>query len=498
MKKFFKKIEKNKILFSIFMLICFLIFEFFIDGLYGYVIPGFEGILGFIGNNIYITDSGQHLMSEVFIAVCIMPVLIIFKNTYIFHQKVISFKNRMKLIWPFLLEIFVIFVTTFISVGGFKYFNLKEVLISVVLFIFVGIFEEFLCRGWLLNEFLERFSSNKKGVFFSLLMSSLIFGFMHVTNIITMGQSVDQTIVQIIMACFMGMGLGAIYLRTNNIWTVVFLHFFYDFSINMVNMNITTSCFAHQEQLLSFQLIISLLLNIAITAPAWLCIFDVFSERSIKNVTGENYTADVKIHPVALPVKLSIAGLICLIQIASVFAGPNIDSCMLYPSEKVDEYTIISSTVKNYNIELTDNLILENNTLEENNTVVDNYNLALTYDETGLLIKLNDSTLKYDFENIANLYVINKNGKYLVAFLVSYADGGVVYYSDYVTLDNIKDADFMKKFKKSFTKLEIPSVIKIGSIKMKNDEYLLFQTEYTSNYYINDKNELVALELEVE
>ena len=84
-------------------------------------------------------------------------------------------------------------------------------------------------------------------------MSSLIFGFMHVTNIITMGQPVNQTIVQIIMACFMGMGLGAIYLRTNNIWTVVFLHFFYDFSINMVNMNITTSCFAHQEQLPSIE-----------------------------------------------------------------------------------------------------------------------------------------------------------------------------------------------------------------------------------------------------
>ena len=32
----------------------------------------------------------------------------------------------------------------------------------------VGVAEEFLCRGWLFNEFLERFGETKKGVWFSI------------------------------------------------------------------------------------------------------------------------------------------------------------------------------------------------------------------------------------------------------------------------------------------------------------------------------------------
>ena len=109
--------------------------------------------------------------------------------------------------------------------GGLSIINL------IVGCFFVGVAEEFLCRGWLLNEFLERFGDTKKGVWYSIFVSGIIFGLIHLGNIYSMGQSVPQTIIQVISAAGTGIVFGLIYYKTKNIWSVVVLHGLWDFSI---------------------------------------------------------------------------------------------------------------------------------------------------------------------------------------------------------------------------------------------------------------------------
>lgn len=91
--------------------------------------------------------------------------------------------------------------------------------------IFVGIFEEFLFRGLLLNILLEKTKHMQyKGMIWSLLLSSLIFGLIHLLNLFDTPELINSTIVQIFFGIFTGVFLGALYLRYRNIWVVVFYH----------------------------------------------------------------------------------------------------------------------------------------------------------------------------------------------------------------------------------------------------------------------------------
>ena len=170
--------------------------------------------------------QGNLIIGEAVLAALVLIVMLLFKNSYVFTQK------REKVTKGLYYGLFYIicalmFTLTFVSgfKGGLAVINL---LIGCFL---IGVAEEFLCRGWLLNEFLERFGSTKKGVWYSIIISGLIFGLMHLGNIVSMGQDVATTLGQVISAASTGIVLGLIYYKTKNIWSVVILHGFWDFSL---------------------------------------------------------------------------------------------------------------------------------------------------------------------------------------------------------------------------------------------------------------------------
>ena len=45
------------------------------------------------------TDSGQSIFYEVIWFMCLIPVLLLFNNKYILHEKHMSLKNTLKIIW---------------------------------------------------------------------------------------------------------------------------------------------------------------------------------------------------------------------------------------------------------------------------------------------------------------------------------------------------------------------------------------------------------------
>lgn len=106
---------------------------------------------------------------------------------------------------------------------------LPQIAIFVAAIAGVGITEEFIFRGTILNLFMDKFDKTQKGIYVSIAISSIIFGIAHITNIFS-GVSIKSSFIQAVGATVLGALLSAIYLRTKNIWVVVILHALMDFS----------------------------------------------------------------------------------------------------------------------------------------------------------------------------------------------------------------------------------------------------------------------------
>lgn len=215
-----KKKKPNVILYTIFMIIVFLgITEL---GIWGY------------GSGTLITafssyPQGTLVLSEAVLAALVLIVMLLFKNSYVFTQPREKFSKGL-FYGLFYIIGSIIFVLMFGVMASFK-FNPFVILNLIIGCFLIGVAEEFLCRGWLLNEFLERYGDSKKGVWYSIIISGIIFGLIHLGNIYTMGQDIPRTISQALSAAGTGIFLGLIYYKTKNIWSVIFLHGFWDFSL---------------------------------------------------------------------------------------------------------------------------------------------------------------------------------------------------------------------------------------------------------------------------
>ena len=107
--------------------------------------------------------------------------------------------------------------------------SLYLIIIVIIEQIFVGVFEEYLFRGLVLNVLLEKMKNDRfKNKIATVILSSLFFGAVHLLNLFSEPRMINATIAQVFYATFIGIFLGVLYLRTNNIWVVVFYHAIYD------------------------------------------------------------------------------------------------------------------------------------------------------------------------------------------------------------------------------------------------------------------------------
>jgi membrane protease YdiL (CAAX protease family) len=67
----------------------------------------------------------------------------------------------------------------------------------------------------------------------SLILSSLLFGLYHLSNLHV--QPLDVTIAQVLQTVGLGMIFGAIYLKTGNLLMPILTHFCWDFFVTLVN-----------------------------------------------------------------------------------------------------------------------------------------------------------------------------------------------------------------------------------------------------------------------
>ena len=179
--------------------------------------------LGYIKDIDMITNSITRFTAGIFL----MLVLMGFGRRDLF-----TFKNLKK-------SLLIIIPAILISINNFPIIayldgraNLTEPFYRVILFLIeclsVGFFEEILFRGILLIILIEKLNHLKNGMFVSVLISSLIFGFLHLVNLFE-GASISSTMLQVGYSFLMGMLWAVIYLKTGNLWLVMILHATYNF-----------------------------------------------------------------------------------------------------------------------------------------------------------------------------------------------------------------------------------------------------------------------------
>ncbi len=102
-----------------------------------------------------------------------------------------------------------------------------QILVFVATVLLIGLAEETFFRGVVANLFLDKFGNDSAGVWCATIGSGMVFGLMHLSNL--MSSDTVGVLVQVVSACAMGMALTAIYYRCRNIWVLILVHAFVDF-----------------------------------------------------------------------------------------------------------------------------------------------------------------------------------------------------------------------------------------------------------------------------
>ena len=138
-----KKERMNVYVFSILMFIIF-VATFYVVHIY---------LRSFLFSNVFSNIHTYDIIGEAILAILAFIVLLFWKNSYVFTQKQEKFIPSLRYGWFYL----IMGVVFFGLYGSASMNNVPGVINTAIFALLVGIYEEFLCRGWLLNEFLERY-----------------------------------------------------------------------------------------------------------------------------------------------------------------------------------------------------------------------------------------------------------------------------------------------------------------------------------------------------
>lgn len=94
--------------------------------------------------------------------------------------------------------------------------------------LFIGIFEEMAFRGVFFLMILEKRRSTKRQIIYSTVISSAVFGGVHLLNLLA-GAGAGDVILQMGYSFLIGGMCAVVLLKTKNIWLPVMLHAVYDF-----------------------------------------------------------------------------------------------------------------------------------------------------------------------------------------------------------------------------------------------------------------------------
>lgn len=122
----------------------------------------------------------------------------------------------------------ILFIAFYLGLTPFDHSpTMLRVLIESILYnVSLAIIEELYVRGLLLNTFRSVFAKRRRGVLWAVVLSSAIFGLGHIPG--ALGQPLPVIIGQVIWTFGLGIFLGAVYVKTANLWCVILFHYIFN------------------------------------------------------------------------------------------------------------------------------------------------------------------------------------------------------------------------------------------------------------------------------
>lgn len=452
------KKKRNIIVFFVIMVIALYLFDQIMYQLYP-----------IITRMILYGKFGREALIEGVCAILILIVLLLFKNSYVFTEKKEGFFKSL-IIGGYI----VLFSTLMLGLSSLKVTGNVDLLDLGSLAIFcllIGIFEEFLCRGWIQNEFIERFASNRKQIILSIFLSAFIFGGIHISNIWIGGQSVIDTIAQIIQATGIGFLFGAIYYRTKNIWSVVFLHGYWDFALFVGELNIIKACTQGDA---SLEYKIAILATSTLLALMYITIglFILRKHKTKGLIKGEELTPEEETKSKKQSKKYIFCAIVFFFISLEIPLPEIEETCYTYEDKEVYFQEITYPIYTEYTI------------------TKDNTNIKIFLDDNNKLNFQNITTeekVSFNKEYVDSFIIVEDNGIYKIAIIAynKYGTDTELYYTE-LTIENLNNLQDINKLFSYIDKA--PTMEKLAYINSENTKYIIIETLDNEQLLFDDQD----------
>ena len=439
---------------------------------YGILLVFGSNIAGLLYQTLFYGKYNTMFISELVILLFALIMLLLGKRLSILKPCGKSIIYGIKRGMP----IFVVsLISLFSSLTGIlgENLNIPNLISLIILAITIGMAEEFFFRGFIQGEIVDAYGKSRKQVIISVVVSGVIFGLVHLTNALS-GQDIITTLMQVLQASSLGILLGSIYFITKNIWSVVFLHAFYDFAIMLSEVNSYKDCINSTDistVMLIFTLVVSLIYVVIYLVGAYLNL----QKRHVNEYIGEEVTDEiiVKDRENATKAKKLVIVVIVLLFLASP----------LIPADEVENFQICY-TYENVDINGEINFALDNEfVLNDVKLYVDDYNLVMES------IDGENKTVIETLENdIYDIYVYEIDSNYHILL-----NANEILYYGVVNKDSVAvTSEFTSILINSFQKYDVPEIMDIGKLESNDGVYPLIKS-YVSDYFIIKDDKVMVI-----
>lgn len=351
--------------------------------------------------------------------------------------------------------------------------NIPNLISLIILAITIGMAEEFFFRGFIQGEIVDAYGKSRKQVIISVVVSGVIFGLVHLTNALS-GQDIITTLMQVLQASSLGILLGSIYFITKNIWSVVFLHAFYDFAIMLSEVNSYKDCINSTDistVMLIFTLVVSLIYVVIYLVGAYLNL----QKRHVNEYIGEEVTDEIIVKDGENATKAK--KLVIVVIVLLFLASP------LIPADEVENFQICY-TYENVDINGEINFALDSEfVLNDVKLYVDDYNLVMESIDGE-----NKTVIETLEDDIYDIYVYEIDSNYHILL-----NANEILYYGVVNKDSVAvTSEFTSILINSFQKYDVPEIMDIGKLESNDGVYPLIKS-YVSDYFIIKDDKVMVI-----
>lgn len=439
---------------------------------YGILLVFGSNIAGLLYQTLFYGKYNTMFISEIVLLIFALVMLAVRKRLNILKPQGKSIIYGIKRGIPIFVVSLISLFSSLTGILGEK-LNIPNLISLIILAITIGMAEEFFFRGFIQGEIVDAYGKSRKQVIISVVVSGVIFGLVHITNALS-GQDIITTLMQVLQASSLGILLGSIYFITKNIWSVVFLHAFYDFAIMLGEVNSYKDCINSTDIsmiMLIFTFVVSLIYVVIYLVGAYLNL----QKRHVNECIGEEVTDEiiVKDGENATKAKKLVVVVIVLLFLASP----------LIPADEVENFQICY-TYENVDINGEINFALDNEfVLNDVKLYVDDYNLVMES------IDGENKTVIETLENdIYDIYVYEIDSNYHILL-----NANEILYYGVVNKDSVAvTSEFTSILINSFQKYDVPEIMDIGKLESNDGVYPLIKS-YVSDYFIIKDDKVMVI-----